>query len=147
MAIAIGSDHAGFALKQALRAWLDEKSIEYTDFGCFAESPAADYADFSYRVASAVSSGICSRSLVICGTGIGAMITANKVSGIRAALCCSDYMAEMARRHNDANIIALGGRTTEPEDAIRMLRIFLDTPFEGGRHLGRVDKIHQLTGR
>jgi len=94
-----------------------------------------------------VSSGICSRGLVICGTGIGAMITANKVSGIRAALCCSDYMAEMARRHNDANIIALGGRTTEPEDAIRMLRIFLDTPFEGGRHLVRVDKIHQLTGR
>ncbi|HOC24364.1 MAG TPA: ribose 5-phosphate isomerase B [bacterium] len=147
MAIALGSDHAGYALKQALRRWLDEQSIEYTDFGCFEESPSVDYADFSFRVASAVSSGVCSRGVVICGTGIGAMITANKVGNIRAALCCSDYMAEMARRHNDANIIAFGGRTTTPELAISMLRIFLDTPFEGGRHFGRVEKIHHLTGR
>jgi ribose 5-phosphate isomerase B len=146
MPLALGSDHAGYALKQHLRRWLDENSIEYVDFGCFAESQV-DYPDFSYRAAAAVSSGICNRGLVICGTGIGAMITANKVNGIRAALCCTEYMAEMARRHNDANILALGGRTTEPELAVKLLRIFLDTPFEGGRHLGRVEKIHRLTGR
>jgi ribose 5-phosphate isomerase B len=146
MPIALGSDHAGYALKQHLRRWLDDNGIEYIDFGCFSEAPV-DYADYSYRVAAAVSSGICKRGVVLCGTGIGAMITANKVTGIRAALCCTEYMAEMARRHNDANILALGGRITEPELAIKMLRIFLDTPFEGGRHLGRVEKIHQLTGR
>ena len=147
MPIALGSDHAGYALKQHLRRWLDDNHIEYIDFGCFAESPSVDYADFSYRAAAAVSSGICKNGLVLCGTGIGAMITANKVNGIRAALCCTEYMAEMARQHNDANILALGGRTTEPELAIKILRIFLKTPFAGGRHIGRIDKIHQLTGR
>ncbi len=147
MPLAIGSDHAGYALKQELRRWLEENAIEYVDFGCYAEAPSVDYADFSYRVATAVSSGVCERGVVLCGTGIGAMITANKVSGVRAALCTSEYMAEMARRHNDANLIAFGGRTTEPELAVRMLRLFLDTPFDGGRHLDRIQKIHRLTGR
>ncbi|HNW61320.1 MAG TPA: ribose 5-phosphate isomerase B [bacterium] len=147
MSLALASDHAGYALKQHLRRWLDDNHIEYTDFGCYAEAPSVDYADFSWRAATAVSSGVCERGVVLCGTGIGAMITANKVSGIRAALCVSEYMAEMARRHNNANILALGGRTTDPALALGMLRLFLETPFDGGRHLGRVQKIHRLTGR
>lgn len=146
MPVALGSDHAGFSLKQALRAWLDENSIEYIDYGCFAER-SADYPDYSHRVAMAVSSGLCHRGVVVCGTGIGATITANKVSGIRAALCCSVYMAEMARQHNDANILGLGGRIIEADEAIKILAIFLETPFAAGRHRRRVEQIHRYTER
>ncbi len=145
MSIAVGSDHAGFRLKEKLVAHLSEKNIEYFDFGTFDEK-RVDYPDYAFKVARAVSSGEYQFGLVVCGSGIGVSITANKVKGIRAALCCSEYMAEMARRHNDANVLAMGGRTTAPEEAIKILDAFLKTGFEGGRHQKRIEKIHNVSG-
>jgi len=146
MQLAIGSDHAGFPLKEKIIDYFREKDIEFHDFGCF-DTTRVDYPDYALKVAEAVASGSFDKGIVICGSGIGVSITANKVEGIRAALCCTEYMAEMARRHNDANVLALGGRTTTPDMAIRIINIFMNTKFEGGRHLVRVEKIHQLTGR
>ena len=146
MSIAIGSDHAGYTLKQEICEYFDQQNIEYTDYGT--ESPErVDYPDFGIKVAKQVVAGAHNVGIIICGTGIGISISANKVKGARAALCCSDYMAEMARKHNNANILALGGRTTTIDYALRMIHIFLHTEFEGGRHGNRVDKIHSLTGR
>ena len=144
--IALGSDHAGFALKRQLRDYLDEMGIRYIDYGCFS-GEAVDYPDFAYRAAMAVASRLTKYGIVICGTGIGVSITANKVAGIRAALCCTPFMAELARKHNDANMLALGARTTTHEQAIEIVEIFLKTPFEGNRHKIRVEKIHLLSGR
>ena len=146
MHLAIGSDHAGFPLKQAIIHYLQEQGIQFEDFGCY-DQTRVDYPDYAYKVAKAISSKTHTPGIVICGTGIGVSIVANKVRGVRAALCCSEYMAEMARRHNDANILAMGGRTTTPEMAIRILNIFLNTDFEGGRHALRVEKITSLTDR
>jgi len=146
MSIAIGSDHAGFDLKEQIRSYLDESTVSYKDFGVY-ENTRVDYPDYGVAVAKAVASGEHKAGIIICGTGIGISISANKVQGARAALCCSDYMAELARKHNNANILALGGRTTTIDLAVRMIDIFLDTEFEGGRHAVRVDKIHSLTGR
>ncbi len=146
MVIALGSDHAGFPLKRRMRDYMDQQGIRYIDYGCFSEN-SVDYPDFAHRAAVSVSSRLTRYGLLICGTGIGVSITANKVPGIRAALCCTPFMAEMARKHNDANILALGARTTSYEQAIEMLEIFLNTPFAGDRHHGRVAKIHRLTGR
>jgi ribose 5-phosphate isomerase B len=142
--IAIGSDHAGFELKKKLIEYLSENKIEYFDFGCYSEE-RVDYPDFAVKVANAVAPGTYQKGIVICGTGIGVSITANKIKGIRAALCCSEYMAEMAVKHNDANVLALGGRTTTPRRAVKILHVFLNTRFEGGRHAIRVQKIHSLT--
>jgi ribose 5-phosphate isomerase B len=142
--VAIGSDHAGFELKQAVVAHLRSRNIELLDLGTHS-SERVDYPDFGVNVARAVATGRCQFGIVICGTGIGISITANKVKGIRAALCCNEYMAEMARRHNDANVLALGGRTTTPDLAVRIVDAFLAAPFEGGRHADRVKKIHTLT--
>ena len=146
MSIAIGSDHAGFDLKEQIRSYLDASAISYKDFGVY-ENKSVDYPDFGVAVAQAVASGEHKSGIIICGTGIGISISANKVDGARAALCCSDYMAEMARKHNNANILALGGRTTTIDLAVRMIDVFLNTEFEGGRHALRVEKIHSLTGR
>ncbi len=146
MSIAIGSDHAGFDLKEQICAYLDESAVSYKDFGVY-ENARADYPDYGVAVAEAVVSGEYETGIVICGTGIGISMSANKVNGARAALCCSDYMAEKARKHNNANILALGGRTTTIDLAVRMITIFLNTEFEGGRHALRVAKIHSLTGR
>lgn len=146
MSIAIGSDHAGFDLKEQIRSYLDANAISYKDFGVY-ENKSVDYPDFGVAVAQAVASGEHKSGIIICGTGIGISISANKVDGARAALCCSDYMAEMARKHNNANILALGGRTTTIDLAVRMIDVFLNTEFEGGRHALRVEKIHSLTGR
>ena len=146
MLIAISSDHAGFDLKEQIRSYLDESAISYKDFGVY-ENSRVDYPDYGVAVAKAVASGEHKTGIIICGTGIGISISANKVQGARAALCCSDYMAELARKHNNANILALGGRTTTIDLAVRMIDIFLNTEFEGGRHALRVEKIHSLTGR
>ena len=139
--IAIGSDHGGFALKQELLEWLKSNHVEYRDFGCFDES-SCDYPEYGRAVAQAVAAGEYEKGVLICGTGIGISIAANKVPGIRAALCTDCFMAEMTRLHNDANILALGGRVVGPGLACKILETFLNTPFSGEeRHLRRIRKI------
>ena len=144
--IAIGSDHGGFALKQEIMAHLKEKGVEYKDFGTYTDE-SCDYPDYGEAVARAVASGECERGIAVCGTGIGISIAMNKVRGIRAALCGDCYSAEMTRRHNDANILALGGRVVGAGLALKIVDIFLETPFEGGRHARRVAKIHEIENR
>ena len=146
MTIAIGSDHAGFELKQKVVEYFDLNNIAYTDYGTH-NADRVDYPDFGVLIGKKVLGGDHEKGIIICGSGIGISISANKVKGARAALCTSEYMVEMARKHNNANILALGGRTTTIDMAVRMIHIFLDTDFEGGRHAVRVDKIHSLTGR
>ncbi len=144
MSIAIASDHAGFGLKKAVVEYLERHRLEYLDLGVRSEE-RVDYPDYGYAAAQAVASGQCTLGIIICGTGIGISITANKVRGIRAALCCSEYMAEMARKHNDANVLALGGRVISPDLAEKIVDVFLHTDFERGRHAVRVPKIHPFT--
>jgi ribose 5-phosphate isomerase B len=146
MSIAIGSDHAGFPLKAKLVEFLQQKNIDFKDMGTFNEDQV-DYPDFAFKVAKSVSSGESQLGVVVCGTGLGVSMMANKVRGIRAALCCSEYMAELAKEHNNANILAMGSRTTTPDIGIRILNTFLTSEFEGGRHSNRVEKIHDLSGR
>lgn len=145
MKLVIGSDHAGFEAKQSLIAFLRKEGYEVTDKGC--ESPdSVDYPDFAFAVAGEVQSGAADFGILICGTGIGMSITANKVPGIRAALCTSVAHAELSRQHNDANILCLGARLQEPVDREAITRAFLTAQFEGERHARRVNKIHDLTG-
>ncbi len=146
MSIAVGSDHAGYELKEKVKAYLEKNNIKVSDFGCFANE-SVDYPDYAVKVAKSVVAGENEWGILICGTGIGISITANKIKGIRAALCCSEYMAKMARKHNNANILAMGGRTTTPDNAEKIIEVFLNTEFEGGRHAVRVKKIHDLTGK
>ena len=140
MKIAIGSDHGGFCLKEAINKYLDEKGIEYTDFGCYSED-SVDYALYAKKVAEGVASGEFDKGILCCGTGIGISIAANKVKGIRAAVVTNEFCAEMTRRHNDANILAMGGRVITPEQAVKFTDIFLNTEFEGGRHERRIAQI------
>lgn len=144
--IAIGSDHGGFALKQEIMKHLTEKGLDYKDFGTYTEE-SCDYPVYAEQVARAVASGECDRGIVICGTGIGASIAANKVKGIRCALCSECYSAEFTRRHNDANVLALGGRTVGGGLALKILDTFIETAFEGGRHARRVNLISEIEGR
>ena len=146
MKISIGSDHGGYALKQELIAYLQEKGHEVTDFGCH-DTSSCDYPDFGEAAARAVASGACERGIVVCTTGIGISISANKVKGIRCALCSEPYSAEMTRRHNDANMLALGAGLTAPMMAKRIVDVFLDTGFEGGRHQRRIDKMMAIENR
>ncbi len=141
--IAIGSDHGGLQLKDAVRAYLVGRGLIVDDLGTNNED-SVDYPDFGARVAQAVSSQAIAKGILICGTGIGMSITANKFPGIRAALVWDDFTAQMAKEHNDANILVLGGRVLSIEDACRMVGIWLDTAFAGGRHQGRLDKIAQI---
>jgi glycine hydroxymethyltransferase len=138
--IAIASDHAGFDLKLEIIMFLQSKKIEVLDLGTDSEA-SVDYPDYAEKVADAVASKRADKGILICGTGIGMSVTANKKNGIIAALVYSDYTAEMASRHNNANIITLGGRTTKKEDALRYVDIWINTPFEGGRHQDRIIKI------
>ena len=140
MKIAIGADHGGFCLKEAINKYLDEKGIEYTDFGCYSED-SVDYALYAKKVAEGVASGEFDKGILCCGTGIGISIAANKVKGIRAAVVTNEFCAEMTRRHNDANILAMGGRVITPEQAVKFTDIFLNTEFEGGRHERRIAQI------
>lgn len=141
--IAIGSDHGGFALKREIMKYLGEKGIEYKDFGTYTED-SCDYPDYGEAVGRAVASGEFDRGIVICGTGIGISISANKVRGVRAALCGDCYSAEYTRRHNDANVLALGARVLGSGLALKIVEIFLGTEFEGGRHARRVDLISKI---
>ena len=136
--IAIGSDHGGYALKQEIMAHLEKRGLEYKDFGCYSEK-SCDYPEYGKAVAHAVADGECECGILICGTGIGISITANKVPGIRAALCTDCFMAEATRQHNDANILALGGRVVGPGLALKIVDTFLDTPFSNEeRHIRRI---------
>ena len=141
MRIALGSDHAGFALKEALVRELRRLGHEVEDLGTHAAEPPVDYPDFCIPVGERVAQGGAERGIVLGGSGIGEAIAANKVAGIRAAVVTSDETARLARLHNDSNVLALGGRTNRHEDAIRWLGIWLETPFEGGRHVQRLRKI------
>ena len=139
--IAIGSDHGGFALKQALMKHLDARGLAYKDFGTYTEA-SCDYPIYAKAVANAVASGECERGIIICGTGIGVSITANKVPGIRAALCGDCFSAEATRQHNDANVLCMGARVTGEGLALKIADIFLDTPFsEDERHKRRIAMI------
>lgn len=135
--IALGSDHGGFDLKERVKAYLDREGIPYQDYGCHSKE-SCDYPVFGKAAAEAVASGVCEKGIVICTTGIGISIAANKVKGIRCALCTDSLQAEMTRRHNDANMMALGAGITGGNLAKRMVEIFLNTEFEGGRHARRV---------
>ena len=143
MKIAIGCDHGGYLLKQDLLIWMEENDIEYEDFGCFS-AESVDYPVYGEKVARAVASGAYDRGIVICTTGIGISIAANKVKGIRCAHCADPLSAEMTRRHNDANVIALGAGMIGPNLARRMVEVFLNTDFEGGRHARRVAQLDAI---
>jgi len=139
--IAIGSDHGGFALKKEIMEHLTARGLEYKDMGTYSEA-SCDYPEYGRKVANAVASGECERGIVICGTGIGISITANKVKGVRCALCGDCFSAEATREHNDANVLALGARVTGPGLAIKIVDTFLDTPFSNdARHIRRIEKI------
>ncbi len=144
--IAIGSDHGGFELKQKVMKYLDEHGLAYKDFGTYT-SDSCDYPVYAEAVARAVAGGEAERGILICGTGIGISIAANKVKGIRAANCADCYSAEYTRRHNDANILALGARTLGDGLALKITETFLNTAFEGGRHARRVAMIHDIEER
>jgi ribose 5-phosphate isomerase B len=138
--IVIASDHAGFALKRHLVLRIEARSLEVADLGVHDET-SADYPDFAHAVAAAITSGRAQRGILICGTGIGMSMAANRHPGIRAALCHDAFTAELARRHNDANVLCLGARVLGGGVAEQILDIFLETPFEGGRHARRTCKI------
>ena len=141
--IAIGSDHGGYSLKQVIMKHLDERGLEYHDFGTYNEE-SCDYPVFGKAAAQAVADGRCEKGIVICTTGIGISIAANKVAGIRCAHCTDPLSAEMTRRHNDANVLALGAGITGPNLAKRMVEVFLNTEFEGGRHARRVAQLDAI---
>jgi ribose 5-phosphate isomerase B len=138
--IAVGCDHGGFALKKYLVKYLEEHHIRYKDFGTFDDKPF-DYPDAALPVAKAVAAGECERGVLLCGTGVGMSIAANKVDGIRASLCHDVFTAKMTRKHNDSNILTCGERVIGPGLFLEILDAYLTTPFEGGRHAVRVDKI------
>ena len=139
--LAIGSDHGGFALKREIMAHLDKRGVAYRDYGTYTDE-SCDYPTYAKAVAQAVSSGACERGILICGTGIGVSITANKVPGIRCALCGDCFSAKATREHNDANILALGARVTGPGLALMIVDTFLDTPFSNDeRHIRRISLI------
>jgi ribose 5-phosphate isomerase B len=139
--IAIGSDHAGYDLKTAVAAWLLEHDHQVVDLGTDSGSARVDYPDFARAVAEAVVRGDCERGIAICGTGLGVCMTANKVVGIRAALCTDSYMARMSRQHNDANVLCLGQRVLGVGLALDIVKVWLETGFEGGRHAQRLAKL------
>lgn len=139
--IAIGSDHGGFELKEKLMEHLSERGFEYKDFGTYS-SASCDYPVYAKAVANAVASGECDRGIIICGTGIGVSITANKVRGIRAALCGDCFSAEATRQHNDANVLCMGARVVGEGLALKIADTFLDTPFSNDeRHIRRISMI------
>ena len=143
MKIAIGNDHGGVDLKNHLVGWLKDNGYEVVNFGTDS-TESTDYPIYAEKVAKAVVSGECDRGILICGTGIGISISANKIHGVRCALCSEPVSAALSRQHNDANIVAMGARTIGPVMAEEIVRTFLTTEFQGGRHARRVEKIMAL---
>ena len=144
--IAIGSDHAGFGLKQEILEYFEEEGLEYMDLGTY-DTESCDYPIYGEKVARAVTGGQAKYGIAICGTGNGIAMTANKIKGIRCALCSDSYSAELARRHNDANMLAIGSRVTGDGLARMIVEAFLNTPFAGGRHIRRIGMIGALEER
>ena len=143
MKIALGSDHGGYALKCKIKEHLESQGYECVDFGCHSLE-SCDYPDFGEAAARAVAAGDCPRGIVICTTGIGISMSANKVKGVRCALCGDSYSAEMTRRHNDANVLAMGAGIIGPNLAKKITEVFLTTEFEGGRHARRVGLLDNI---
>lgn len=141
--IALGCDHGGLDLKKAILKYFDENSIAYKDFGTFTDE-SVDYAPIACKAAKSVADGTCEKGILCCGTGIGISIAANKVKNIRAAVCTNEFMTEMTRRHNDANVLCLGGRVISSELAVKLVKIFLNTEFDGGRHSRRIEQISKI---
>jgi len=143
MRIALGCDHCGFRIKQAIIKFLPELGYSYCDFGCYSDDPV-DYPDIAQKVSEAVVSGEFDHGILICSTGIGMSIAANKIKGIRAALCYDVFTARRARQHNNANILCLGGENIEVNSALEIVKTYLGTSFEGGKHIQRLNKIKAL---
>lgn len=141
--IALAADHGGYDLKEAVKKHLELKSIDFKDFGTY-DTSSVDYPVYAEKAARAVAKGECSLGIICCGTGIGVSIVANKIKGIRAAVVTNEFCAEMTRRHNDANILCMGGRVIDEATAVKLADIFLSTSFDGGRHSKRVDMIKEL---
>lgn len=141
--IAIGCDHGGLDIKNAIIKYFEENGVEYINYGTNTPD-SVDYPEYAYKVAKAVSTGECEKGIICCGTGIGVAIVANKVKGIRAATVTNEFCAEMTRRHNDSNIVTMGGRVIDEATAVRLADIFINTPFDGDRHTKRVDMITQI---
>lgn len=146
MKIAFGCDHGGFIYKEAVINYLKNSGHEVVDFGTFSED-SCDYPDYATKVTNAVVTKDCNYGVLICGTGIGMSIVANKVKGIRCAHVTDEFSAEMTRRHNNANVLALGARISKIEDCLKFIEIFLNTPFDGGRHQTRVSKISDVENK
>ncbi|MBE5932302.1 MAG: ribose 5-phosphate isomerase B [Lachnospiraceae bacterium] len=139
--LALGCDHGGFELMQEVKAHLEKRGFEFKDFGCYS-TDSVDYPEYAKKVAHAVADGECELGILICGTGIGISIAANKVKGIRAALCADCFSAQATKEHNNANILAMGARTTGPGLALKIVDTFLDTPFSNDeRHIRRINMI------
>jgi len=141
--IAIGADHGGFELKNKIVKWLEENGYDVKDFGIH-ENKSVDYPDIAEVVCKSITGGECDKGILVCGTGIGISIAANKIKGIRAAVCGDIYSAAMTKRHNNANVITLGGRVVGEDVGIEIVKAWLTNEFEGGRHQNRIDKITNL---
>jgi ribose 5-phosphate isomerase B len=143
MKIALASDHAGYDLKKEIISYLKNEGLENKDFGCYSKE-SVDYADFAEKAVRQVVSGKFDRAILICGTGIGMSMVGNKFRGIRATLCCDEYMAEMSRKHNNSNCLTLGGRILPADEAVYIVETWINTEYEGGRHQKRLDKISKI---
>lgn len=141
--IALAADHGGYELKEAIKSHLEAQGIEVTDYGTYS-TETVDYPIYAEKAARAVASKECTLGIICCGTGIGVSMVANKVKGVRAAVVTNEFCAEMTRRHNDANVLCLGGRVIDADTALKLVDIFLNTPFEGGRHINRVCMIKDI---
>ncbi len=143
MKVALASDHAGYTLKTGIKDYLTEKGVSHQDYGTSSEE-SVDYVDYAKKAIDGLLSGECDRAILVCGTGIGMSLVANKFSGVRAALCCDEYMAEMSRRHNNANCLTLGGRILPLDEALLIVETWINTPYEAGRHQLRLDKVRAI---
>jgi ribose 5-phosphate isomerase B len=143
MKLAVASDHAGFGLKEEIKDLLEKEGHDVEDFGCYNEE-SCDYPDFSRKLCDAVLRSVCERGVLVCGSGLGMSYAANRNKGIRAALCVNTEMAKMSRAHNDSNVLVLGARIIESDDARDILHAWIQTPFDGGRHLRRIRKMDGL---
>ena len=146
MRIALASDHAGYAEKERLKPLLTDLGVEFDDLGTASEE-SVDYPDYAKKVAEQIAEGRVEQGVLVCGSGTGMAITANKVPGVRAAVAWSEEIARLARQHNNANVLAIGARTTPPDDIPKIVRAWFSTDFEGGRHAARVEKISELEKR
>jgi ribose 5-phosphate isomerase B len=144
--VALGADHAGWELKEHLKAWLIDAGYPILDFGTHSADPV-DYPDYAVAVGEAVVAGKADRGVLVCGTGLGVAMAANKVPGVRAASCVETYTARMSREHNDANVLGIGARLVDGEAAVEVLRLWLETAFAGGRHQRRLDRIADIERR